>query len=146
MSGTTILLRHQRLRRLVYATLRNRMSYVPKPANDRLHPVLDRALCSIALDAPERPIIERWARRDPVDAAMDADLVWRRLVHDGATSPFDPSARAEVAAVQKEWTARYPAAVYLPAAERLLSVMNAWADSIITDAIAADCARYPFHP
>ena len=35
-----------------------------------------------------------------------------------------------------------PAVIAAPAAERLLTVMNAWADSIITDAIAADCARY----
>lgn len=138
--------RAQRLRRRLYAKFQSRMSHLPKPANDRLHYILDRALRAIPATAPERSVIERWASRDPVDAAMDADLLWRRLAHHGSAAPFDPSARAEVACIQRDWSERFSAAVYLPAAERLLSVMNAWADSIITDAIADECARFPFHP
>jgi hypothetical protein len=117
----------------------------PEPANDELPGVLQARLASSPAAGIERDVIVAWSRRDPVDAAMDASVLLQRLKLDGPRVTASHDLRSHVTAVHRAWTAAHAPGVYLPAAERLLEHMNAWADAVIDEAIAAD-QYFPIHP
>lgn len=116
-----------------------------QPANDELPRVLAERLAAVPAGAIEREIVISWARRDPVDAAMDASVLLHRLKLDGDQIRVSPDLRRHVIEVQRAWTRDHPPGVYLPAAERLLEHMNTWADAVIQEAIAGDI-YFSVHP
>ncbi|MBU1384798.1 MAG: hypothetical protein KKG14_12680 [Alphaproteobacteria bacterium] len=111
-------------------------SDLPRAANDEMHAVLSRFLARSKSDDPAAGVVRTWWQRDPVDAALDARLLWQRLRRDGANVSMAPPVRHAVIRLQQDWTRRFPAAVYLLAAERLSQVMDAWADAELASVIA----------
>ena len=111
-------------------------SDLPRAANDEMHAVLSRFLARSKSDDPAAGAVRTWWQRDPVDAALDARLLWQRLRRDGANVSMAPPVRHAVIRLQQDWTRRFPAAVYLLAAERLSQVMDAWADAELASVIA----------
>jgi len=109
----------------------------PVAANDEMHAVLSRFLARSKSDDLAAGVVRTWWQRDPVDAALDARLLWQRLRRDGANVSMAPPVRHAVIRLQQDWTRRFPAAVYLLAAERLSKVMDAWADAELTRVIAS---------
>ena len=111
-------------------------SDLPQAANDEMHPVLSRFLARSKADDLAAGVVRTWWQRHPVDAALDARLLWQRLRRDGASISMAPPLRYAVVRLQQDWTSRFPAAVYLLAAERLSQVMDAWADAELASVIA----------
>lgn len=92
-----------------------------------------------ALDARptsiEASVLRAWSTREPLDAAMAAHALHRRLrfSEDQPTGPAPR--RPDVDAIVADWKAHYPEAVYLPASDRLLDALSRWADEEITPSL-----------
>lgn len=102
-----------------------------------LHPVLEAYLADRAdQDDPVFQVVRSWGRRDPVDASLDARLLWQRLRRDGASVSLQAPVRFAVVRVHQDWTTRLAPADYLHAAERLADLMNRWADAVLNELIS----------
>lgn len=103
------------------------------PANDNsvLPPVLLEAL-QARPDSLEASVIRQWAKRDALEAAMAAHSLHTRLRFGDDAMCSGAPRRPEVDEILSVWRVDYPAAVSLPASERLLEVMSCWADQEIT--------------
>ena len=93
----------------------------------------------IALDARptsiEASVLRAWSTREPLDAAMAAHALHRRL-RFSEDHPSGPAPRRpDVDAIVDDWKAHYPQAVYLPASDRLLDALTRWADEEITPSL-----------
>lgn len=102
-----------------------------------LHPLLAEFISASADDHdPVVQVVRSWGRRDPVDAALDARLLWQRLRRDGDAVTIEAPVRFLVIRVHQDWTSRLEPAAYLHAAERLAELMTRWADAVLLDLIS----------
>ncbi|WP_436358236.1 hypothetical protein [Brevundimonas sp. CEF1] len=105
-------------------------------ANDNGH--FPHAIQS-ALDARpnsiEAPVLRAWSKREPLDAAMAAHALHRRLRCSDDQPTLSAPKRPDVDVIVDDWKANYPEAVYLPASDRLLDALTRWADEEITPSL-----------
>lgn len=80
----------------------------------------------------EAPVLRAWSTREPLDAAMAAHALHRRLRCSEHQPTMSAPKRPDVDVIVDDWKANYPEAVYLPASDRLLAALTSWADEEIT--------------
>lgn len=126
----------------------NRHAFAPETtfllmaANDNLPKARMSAVLTEALlerpNAIEAAVIREWSERDPLDAAMAAYSLQRRLRFGDDVVDQGAPKRPEVEAVIDQWRRHYVPQVYLPAADRLHDVLSRWADEEITPSLISN--------
>lgn len=103
------------------------------PANDNAtYPAVISQALTERPGSLEAATLRAWSRRDPLDAAMAAYALHRRLRFGDEVIVTTAPRRPDVDRLVKDWTSTYPPAVFLAASERLLDVLSRWADEEIS--------------
>lgn len=102
--------------------------------SDPLHTVLHAALASGDCPPPVASLIVEWARRDPIDAMVDARLLLLALKDDDVDLNRKDVSKAARRAYA-DWTRDYSEAEAVANADRLAVVLTDWADAVLDEAI-----------
>ena len=103
--------------------------------SDPLHAVLHVALASGDCPPPVASLIVEWARRDPIDAMVDARLLLRALKKDDGVDLDRKDVSKAARRAYADWTRDYSEAEAVANADRLAGVLTDWADAVLDEAI-----------